>query len=182
MPGWPPFELHSLIYDLSHLNVLDCVFTQPATTDKPERRYRVKVEFGHHCFTRGLRDEDPDELIYPEPRQDLRAFDPERWALSHQLPELIRDLMTREVRHTNHGNFLTIELTDLNGEPVEYEVYFNVTKTGKQLYLVVSSAFPRDPARLGARAQRRTMKLALILHNVQVGKPIRPPENRSRRH
>lgn len=182
MPGWPPFESQSLTYDLSHLDAFDCVFTQAATADKPERSYRVRVEFGHHCFTRGLRDEDPDELIYPGPRQDPRAFDPERWELSRQLPELIRGLMTREVRHTNYGNFLTVELTDLNGGSVEYEVYFNVKKTGKQMYLVVSSAFPRDPAYLRARAQRRTMKLALILHNVQVGKPFRPPEDRGRRH
>lgn len=181
MPAWPPFKWQSLTYDLSHLNGFDCVFIQAATADKAERAYPVRVEFSHHCFTRGLWDEDPDELIYPGPRRDPRAFDPERWVLSRQLPELIRGLMTREVRHTNHGNFLTIELTDLNGGTVEYEVYFNVTKSGKQLYLVVSSAFPRDPTRLAARAQRRTMKLALILHNVQVGKPIRSPEQRGRR-
>lgn len=180
MPDWPPFRLQSRTYDLSHLKAFDCVYTQAASADKPERTYQVRVEFGHHCFTRGLRDSDPDEAIYPEPRRDLRAFDPDRWVLSHQLPGVIRDLMTREVRHTHHGNFLTIDLTDLDGTPVEYEIYFNVSKTGRKLYLVVSSAFPRDPARLASRPDRRTMKLALILHNVQVGKHIRPPDRRGR--
>ena len=170
-----------MTYDLSHLAPFECTFVQPATPDKPERSYRVWVEFGHHCFTRSIVDADPDELIYPEPWQDQRTFDVDRWQLSKALPDLIRDLMNREVRHTNHGNFLTISITALDGTPVEYEVYFKVSKTGKKLYLFVSSAFPRDPARIGARPVRRTIKLSAILYNVQVGKPVKPPTGGGRR-
>lgn len=91
--------------------------------------------------------------------------------------------MTRPVSHTGHQNFFTIDLTDLQGQPLEYEVYFEVSlDSSRQLQLVVTSAFPRDPSRLASRADRRPMRFALILNNTVQGKAIKPPPRAGRRH
>lgn len=183
MATWQAFFYQGTIYDLSHLDSFDHVFVQAATAEKPERQYKVRIHFGHHCFTESPKPGDDPALLYPHPRHDQRTFDVVRWELSQQLPVIITTLMERQVFHTGHLNFFTIELTTHSGNAVEYEVYFEIDRdAGKGLKLVVTSAFPRDPARVQNRPARRPMKLALILHNVQVGKPIKLPPRTGRRH
>lgn len=182
MAVWQPFTHQGITYDLTHLDPFDHVYVQAAAGDKPERRFRVRVHFGHHCFTEGRKPGDDPALVYPAPARDLRTFDTTRWQLSHQLPDLVRGLMTRSISHTGHDNFFTIEVTTVDGATVEYEVYFHVElDASRHLHLVVTSAFPRDLSRVHHRAERRPMRLALILHNVQVGKPIKAPPRTGRR-
>lgn len=180
---WQAFFYQGAYYDLSHLDSFDHVFVQAATADKPERHYKVRIHFGHHCFTESIKPGDDPAQRYPFPRHDQRTFNFVRWDLSRQLPMIVTTLMERQVFHTGHLNFFTVELTTHSGNNIEYEVYFDVDRdSGKGLKLVVTSAFPRDPARIQNRPARRPIRLALILHNVQVGKPIKLPPRTGRRH
>lgn len=182
MAVWQPFTSQGITYDLAHLDPFDHVYVQAAVADKSERQFRVRIQFGHHCFTEGRKPGDDPSLVYSAPAKDLRTFDVTRWQLSHLLPGIVRELMTRPISHTGHDNFFTIEVATVGGGAVEYEVYFHVELDfGRHLHLVVTSAFPRDPSRVQHRADRRPMRLALILHNVQVGKPIKAPPRAGRR-
>lgn len=183
MPVWQPFTYLGTTYDLAHLDAFDHVYVQDASADKPERRYAVRIHFGHHTFTEGRKPGDDLAMVYPAPSKDLRTFDVIRWELSRQLPAIIRSLMTRPVSHTGHENFFTVEVTTLGAEAVEYEVYFDVElDSSRRLQLVVSSAFPRDPSRISQRPHRRPMRFAVILHNIQLGRPIRTPPRSGRKH
>lgn len=174
MPTWKPFRYRGTLYDLSHLEPFLHTYIQPAQEGKPARFYRVWIRFGHHCFTRDPTERDDPGQIYPS-QSDRRCFDVKRWVLSKHLPEIVRSLMGRKIFHTGHGNFFTIEVMAESGEHLEYEVYFEVNRDrgDRQLYLVVTSAFPRDPARLASRPHPRSIGLQVILFNTQTGKPIR---------
>lgn len=182
-PAWPPFTYQGTVYDLGHLDPRDHVYVQAATDDKPERRFRVRIHFGHHTFTEGINPGDDPALIYPAPAKDLRTFDKARWQLSFLLPGIMQGLMTRPISHTGHDNFFTIDTTAVNGTTVEYEVYFRLELgAGRHLHLVVTSAFPRDPSRAQHRAARRPIRFAVILHNVLTGRPIKTPPRTGRKH
>jgi hypothetical protein len=175
MTSWKAFSHGTDTFDLSHLDAFDHTFIQPAQEDKPDRSYRVWVRFGHHCFTSGKAPTDDPSLEYPLPLHDRRTFDRTRWELSKLLPGVVRDLMNRKVSHTGHGNFYTLEIVDTNGNRIEYEVYFELSRAAgdKRLHLVVTSAFPRDPARATSRPTAKPIRFSVILHNVQMNKPIR---------
>jgi hypothetical protein len=83
--------------------------------------------------------------------------------------------MNRDISHTGHQNYFTIVLQNNNGQNLEYEIYFEMQrdKTDKRLHLIVTSAFPRDPARIALRPKRNKVKFATILFNVQHNKPFR---------
>ena len=52
---WPSFKHADKVYDLAHLHPRILRFELPAEGKNPSKRYDVKVLFGLHCFTRGLR-------------------------------------------------------------------------------------------------------------------------------
>lgn len=176
----PAFHYLGVAYDLTHLNPFDHAFIQDAQGDKPERRYDVQVIFGHHCFTEAVKPGDNPALFYAE-RREQRTFNVIRWELSRYLPTIIRGLMRRQVTHTHHGNFFVVELLSHAGDTVEYEVYFEVGQPSGKLSLIVTSAFPRDPARIHTRAKRRPIAFGVILYNTLTGRPIRAPGNTGRR-
>jgi hypothetical protein len=171
MANWTPYIYRQQTFDLSHLDAFEHEFVQPDEQGKSERTYRVWVRFSHHCFTEGTKPSDDPSLRYG----DGRTFDVRRWELSKHLPDVIRSLMQRTVSHTGHNNYLTIEILDAHGTRVEYEVYFDVLRasTDKRIHLVVTSAFPRDMARLANRPKFNKIRFATILFNVQNNKPIR---------
>jgi hypothetical protein len=170
-----PFVYLGTAHDLSHLEAFQHIFVEAALGNKPEQRYPVLIHFGHHCFTRSRDPHDDPSLAYPSSQNDPRSFDLLRWELSKHLPGVVRDLISRKIYHTGHGNFLTIELTADSGIHYEYEVYFDIrwVREEKRHHLTVSSAFPRDPARIASRPKPRSMRFALILFNTKHGKPVR---------
>ena len=90
---WQPFTYQGQEYDLSHVHPFDWEYTAPATDKRPERTYKLMVQFSMHTFTRGIElgeTVDP-AIIYRDDREE-RAFDFLRYALSSQLPDIIRGL------------------------------------------------------------------------------------------
>ncbi len=176
---WNPFTHGATTYDLAHLHNLEFDLVQPARKDKPERIYPITVEFSLHCFAKTTKAGDDPSLAYSDSRE-TRTFCFERYALSHQLPAIMRSLDARICRHTRHGNFVTIDLTLQSGEHVEYEVYFAPSKTTadgkKRIKLYVQSAYVRDEESADYRPRpvnSRKIKIHTIAHNTLHNKPIK---------
>lgn len=165
----------NITYDLTHLNTFLHEFEQQALKDKPAQKYLVAIRFSHHCFTEGKKPTDDPLLEFADisPKRDHRTFDVVRWELSKRLPEIVMGLMERHIAHTNHNGFFTIEVVLDSGAQVDYEVYFEVARVKGKLNLTVTSAFPRDPDRIGARPQGSKIRFSTILYNVLHNKPIK---------
>ena len=88
---WNPFHHQGQTYDLSHVHPFDWEYTAPATDKRPERTYKLMVQFSMHTFTRGIElGEAVDPAITYRDDREERAFDFLRYALSIQLPGIIR--------------------------------------------------------------------------------------------
>lgn len=155
-------------------------FVQQETENKPERRYKFIIEFGLHCFTRGLNKHHseamadiPPSLHYSDSRE-TRIFCIDRHDLSYQLPDIAKSVDSMPCFNTGKGNFFVIKLTDYKGETNDYEVYFKVSKAGKgRLRLYVQSAYIRDSEHQSSQPKKKKIGFFIISHNTQTGKPIR---------
>lgn len=174
---WQPFTYQGTVYDLSHLDPFEWCYTAAAGEKRPERTYKFHVTFSMHCFSRTPKggEQIASDMWYEGPKEK-RVFCFDRHELSHQLPEIIRGLGERVCWHTHHGNFFTIELTTEGGFEVEYEVYFDVTRATRRgwLNLIVESAYVRTDEYESTQPKKRKIRLDVIAHKKQRGKPIRP--------
>lgn len=173
---WRPFTHQDVTYDLSHLDPFEWRYTAKASGKRPERTYKFHVTFSMHCFTRNPKDGEQitTDSWYEGPKEK-RVFCFDRYELSHQLPEIIKSTGNRVCWHTHHGNFFTVELTTKEGEEVEYEVYFDVTRATRRgwLHLIVQSAYVRTEEYKSTRPRKRKIRLDVIAYNRQQGKPIK---------
>ena len=131
-----------------------------------------------HCFTRSLKGEDiiDENLVYSDPRES-RIFDFYRYSLSLKLPEAIKNLGTKKCFHTGRGNFFTIELISDTGEPVKYEIFFNIHKQKRGnngLMLRVESAYVRDSDHQSSAPKGRKIGLNIILNKRLKNQIIKP--------
>jgi hypothetical protein len=160
---WRPFLYAGTTYDLGHLDPRAIEFVVPAKGDKPAVVYNVDVTFGTHCFTRGIRPEEPhDRALEYRDGRELRVFDFRRFALSKALPNVVETLIGRKCMHGDRRNFLTIAATDERGTVVDYDIFFTVSKSSKKgrLNLFVQSAY------VGATLPApRPIRFEIILYN-----------------
>jgi hypothetical protein len=167
------FILQGVVHDLSHLEPFLCTYVVPEQPGKAAMTYFVNVEFTMHCFTKTQQTGDDPERFYCNDRDGSpRLFDLERWALSLELPEIIRTLISRRITFTKRENLVTIELVRPNGELANYEVYFKVFKAGRRLFLEVESAYVRSPGLSNTPAIGRKIGFAVILKKVVAGEPL----------
>jgi len=123
----------------------------------------------------------PENLWYEGPnlrnrsRKEKRVFCFERYELSHRLPEIIRNLGEDNCYRTRGENFFTIKLTSRDGRKVEYEVYFDVTRSKQKgrLYLVVQSAYARTDDYATTQPEKRKIGLGTIAYKKLFGRRIR---------
>ena len=174
---WNSFEYQGTTHDLSHLDPFEWHYTTEAGKNHPETTYKFHVTFSMHCFTRKPKDGEQiaNDLWYQGPKED-RVFCFDRYELSQQLPGIIQDLGDRPCWHTHHGNYFTIEVITQGGQAVDYEVYFDVTRAARKgwLHLVVNSAYVRTAGYASTQPRKRKIRLRVIAHNTQKGKPINP--------
>lgn len=125
---YAPFFYQGVQYTLAHLNTFEHTYVQPASESKPERQFVVIIDFSDHCFARGWK-EDDDTALHYGPRksrpQDERTFDTQRWQLSHDLPNIVRNLMGSKLYHNPKSDDTKIYVTFLtqDGLEIEYEIY-----------------------------------------------------------
>ena len=149
----------------------------PALDGKPEQVFPFLAEFSLHCFTRAIEAGDSPALEYKDNRE-TRTFSFDRYYLSHRLPLIIREIGNKQCSHTGKGNFFIVELIDHRGLPVEYEVYFDVSKKSKvkgRMKLFVQSAYVRGAAGQAYRPNPKRIRFHVIAHNTKMGRPIKTP-------
>jgi len=175
---WRPFAYDGVVYDLSHLHPRRIEFVLSAKGDLPERRYRVQLIFGLHCFTRSS---EPSEAVDPSlfysDARETRVFCSHRYWLSKLLPAIVDNLPARPCYHTERGNFFVVEAVDEQGVTQKYEVYFTTSRSTQRgiLNLYVQSAYVRDRAHKNNQPRKKAIRLHAILHNTLTNKPIKAP-------
>jgi hypothetical protein len=87
--------------------------------------------------------------------------------------------------HTGRGNYFSIQLVDASGAPVEYDVFFTVSRSSQKgvLNVFVQSAYVRDAEHMNRprpNASRRPnlqpIGFHVILFNTLMGKAIKMPK------
>jgi len=184
---WRDFTCDGTRYELGHVHPRTCEYTQPAKGENPARAYTVEVTFSHHCFTRGLKqDQVPDPaMVYTDARGDERIFDFDRYTLSTNLPAIVARLDQCKCYHTGHGNYFSIQLVDASGATVEYDVFFTVSRSSQKgvLNVFVQSAYVRDAEHMNRprpnasrRPNLKPIGFHVILFNTLMGKAIKMPK------
>ncbi|MGH7813041.1 MAG: hypothetical protein ACREQI_03455 [Candidatus Binataceae bacterium] len=172
--------INGTTYDLSHLDPFTFDFVVPERGGRPLRTYEIDVQFSWHCFTRGIvAGENFPRAMACARGRETRLFDERRYRLSKRLPAIIRDIGSRKCFHTGKGNFFTVEFIDQDGNRVEYDIFFKVSRRGKagKLTLVVESAYARDNRiPLGRPRPPRPIRFSVIVYNTATGKPIKQPK------
>jgi hypothetical protein len=158
---WQAFVHDNQTYDLTHLWSRTTTYEWAAQGNKPGCRYNVEIDFGLHCFTKGRIDGQDDRALLYSDAREVRVFDFQRHELSKLLPEIVDGLATRKCYHTGKGNFFSLEATIQKGEKVDYEIFFEASRTTKKgvLRLFVQSAYIRDRRHNSNAPKRRPIRL-----------------------
>jgi hypothetical protein len=177
----------SAVYDLSHLQDVKYAFTIEAASKYPELSFETLVQYSSHCISWGPKHgQNIDFSIEGEDRRIIddkgihRCFCENRYALSHELPNIFSTLTDRHCLFTGRENWLTIDISDSFGNRQEYEIYFNITRqSGRLLRIYVESAYVRtaDQVRqkpLHLKRRDRVRGKVLLAKKVR-GEPIRQP-------
>lgn len=179
---WQIFNYKNKSYCLDHLDEIYYVFNHKSKDGKPDIFYPFLIEFGLHCFTRGLnphRNESlhqiDKELIYYDSREG-RIFDFDRYQLSKSLPEITKKISEKSCFHTGKENFFIIEIINDQGVLQDYEIYFKITRARNGvLRLFVQSAYIRDSDHKSSQPKKKKISFFVIAHHVQKNKPIKIP-------
>lgn len=182
---YEPFIHLSEQYNLSHLNAFYTEFIQPAQNGKSEKIYRCLIEFSHHCFTKSPNSHKgetlsdyPSELHYTT-EKETRIFCAERYALSLQLPYIIRQMDKQKCFFTSaNDKFLTISIQTQANEIVDYEIYFSLKKAKQcDVHIFINSAYLRstDYRTYQIPVRRKPVSLFVLLYNTLHNKKIKRP-------
>lgn len=179
---WMPHEHAGQQYSLTHVHPFTMDYAFPESERHESGVVTIRIGFSLHCWTRDEETRPATHGWYSDEREK-RAFDLERYELSKQLPEIVRQLHRSHCYLAKAENFVTVSLQNSSGGQVEYEVYFNVRAGNEPMTaeLIVQSAYPRvkgaSPKALRRYTQR--IKFATILGKVVVRKTKAPQSGAS---
>ena len=194
--SWPDYLAKGSItvagsdWTLTHLQPHKVIIPIPESKGMSAEEVKLNVSYTSHCVSYGPKEGTTidfeicgwDHLIIDH-RSVRRAFHPARYALSHQLPQIIATLGARKCLFTNYKNFLTVEGPQLD-YPLGsmYEIYFTLKRTkgeNQTLNLVVESAYIRDEIAPNAQTKfkkQEKMKGWLLMVKTVRNETIRPPK------
>lgn len=138
----------------------------------------IFVQFSTHCFTE---DHDPirhgaDVPTLLDDRRQLRAYCPERYKLSKDLPDLIWSMAAQKVFLTPEANYMRLGAR-ADGMPGEYRAYFNLKRAtrikGADLRLYVESAYSPDPVEALPVSKHQTVRFKVLVDTVLMGKAVK---------
>jgi len=173
MIKWGEFTHKENTYSLKHVHPFEHEFIVPSVGGKPEIKYKIKIRFGLHCFTRGKKGTE-DPLLFYKDNRECRIFCFDRYELSKRLRIIVTELLDRKCYHTGKSNYFTVDLIDKDGKEVGYEVYFIVSKCTNEkgvLNLYIQSAYPRT--RNISTKKKKPIKFKIIAYNTMTGKDIK---------
>lgn len=170
---WKPHvDASGKSYSLSHLHPFR--FTLPVTRSNDQvMELAVYVGFAMHCFARKIEADDPKDMVYSDDREK-RTFCLERYALSKDLPEIVRGLVSAKCGFAKDDNFVTINVS----KERRYGVFFNAKKweSGageKGILLVIQSAYELSPKK--DLSMKGSIRFARLLELIWDGtKPKKP--------
>lgn len=146
MGAWQKFKKGNTEYDLSHLHPFSFDHTRAATETLPSKTTRFFINFSHHCFTGHVGE---DEWIYPH-ASDERFFCTKRYALSMNLPQLIRDILNANpyVLRTFMGHREQFFYVEQNYQDETYRVFLEISCPSRgyaDVRIDIRSAYHEEP-------------------------------------
>ncbi|MGB3221462.1 MAG: hypothetical protein WBB23_01540 [Desulforhopalus sp.] len=159
-------EIDGKTYDLNHLSPFSLNVDLPPQRDKQAISFTLKIRFSTHCVSEDRVDH--PTVSFPDEGGKNRFFSFARYDLSLRLPLLLGELPERQCYFASSRNFLTVEITEGDGESKNYHIYFSVKKISEGVSVLVESAYvPNNP-------ERRSKKIRgkVILSNTYHGKRI----------
>jgi len=170
-----PITASGQVYDFPHLEPFQIL----VASQKVGRNLRIHIRFSNHCFSDGF---DPathssSTVTFPDGGGRPRAFSLERYELSQQLPDLLRNLNDPKAKvwqTAQRRNYLHSVI--VNSESGPYHVFFEMRRAPEDerhlqdLNMTVESAYQqhvgRSPALLGK------IGFVLLVGKVFKGEPV----------
>jgi hypothetical protein len=174
---WKPHtDKNGRTYPLHHLHPFRHEITLPAQRGMPGVDLTIYVGFGMHCFTRRT-----DETSCPHDRyedaREFRTFDPQRYLLSHHLPDIARTVQHRRCAFARDENFVTLDVQSQEGQSLRYAVFFNLKRWSRHgpraILMVIQSAYSLDEGKTSP-ARGCIGFNALLGHTLRGTKPKLP--------
>lgn len=145
-----PVVFNGAPWDLSHLRPF--AFKQAISLPNGQtHEVDIVVFFSCHCFTEQAREGDQiDPTHWYQDDRETRVLNEARYLQSRELlPKITQNFATREIRTTGQPqeNYMTIEITDHEGEAKPYIVFFEIKKDKKRrgrILLRIQSAYVKE--------------------------------------
>lgn len=176
-PYHTPVFVGDQLHDLSHL----APFTFEVASAKVPRPLRINVRFTNHCFSEAFDpSKNPANAPFIFDGQRRRVFSPERYALSSQLPVLIRSLADPHARVNQTAarrNWMYAAIVEVPTTDTRYHTFFTLRRTVEErrrlqdLDMVVESAYPVSPGQREPNILGR-MSFLLLAGSVYLGKSV----------
>lgn len=159
-------EIDGKTYSLNHLSPFFLEVELPQQGNNPALSFTLKIRFSTHCVSEDVVNH--QTVSFPDEGGKIRSFSFVRHKLSLLLPSVLRELPSRQCYFASQRNYLTVEITEDDGESKKYHIYFSVKKTIEGVSVLVESAYvPKNPER-----QTKKIKGKVILSNTYQGKKI----------
>jgi hypothetical protein len=179
---WQPYVAPSgRAYPLNHLHPFRFAMLLPASAGVAAIDVDLEVGFSMHTFTRGRRTGDSMQSKYEDARE-CRTFDEEHHALSHRLPEIVKNLSARRCYQARNQNYLCLEDLSASGEPSDYRVFFVLRRSRKDtdaprpcVRLIVQSAYATPKTSQGKETRIRFFVLMRRVMGVTASSKKRRP-------
>jgi hypothetical protein len=164
-------------YCLKHLHPTEFDHEMPAKGKLPAVSVKVYVYFSMHTFTHAIMADDAPEDDYSDNRE-TRCFCRERYALSHRLPDIVREIpKSRPLFYSRSKSGLVNYATFDVGGGVTYAVFFDLMRYRSRgentVLLTVLSAYAFSEGRSDPTEGRITFN-AMLGHALRGTKPHPP--------
>jgi hypothetical protein len=111
-----------------------------AMPGRPKEDVEIQIGFSSHTFTTGCTSAEGPHEAYST-ATDPRRFCPERYELSMQLTNVVRNLENRKCFYTRRDNYFVAEVSGLP-KGYEYWIFFDVRKIATRAVIVwIESAY-----------------------------------------
>jgi hypothetical protein len=168
---WAPAQNEFCIEHLKPIHLL-------VETEARPRGVGILVQFSVHCYTEaaGWLLSSSEAPILLDERRQSRVYCPTRYALSKELPSIMRSIASRKVFITPEKNCMWTGVRP-DGIAGEYRVYFNLKKAsrieGTELRLYVESAYAPDGNRALPVNKHQAVRFKVLVDAILSGKPVK---------
>ncbi|MFK5912932.1 MAG: hypothetical protein QM484_01040 [Woeseiaceae bacterium] len=177
-------HINGVEYKFNHLMPLDLSINLEAHNKNSELTVSLTFFFSNHCYTEGVKENEDisEQFLLLDHNQNQRKFCINRYQMSLQLPELLKQLHTKKCFFTGRQNWLVIEVLNNSGENIFYHVFFNIKKHKRKkngLFIEIQSAYIKEKGEnTPTRRKNERMSFAMIARKIITGKPIKSPHSR----